>query len=794
MNLTDRLFYAMRKILFLWVRTEVINLAEIDTQKPVYYVLPTQSLSDHCTLEQECLRLGLPSSCAQNVLYLNSTNWFGRKKTRLEKLKQLMSDAQLHDIQIVPVTILWGRSRTREESLIKALLSATWSQIGTFQKSLMVILHGRQTLVQFSRAISLQEFIQDSPEPNKAAKKLTRILGVHFRLVRTAVIGPDLSHRRTLLNSLVFSPSVRHAIEIKSKNNKKLVKQTQKEARAIANEIAANYSYAILRFMDILLTWLWNKLYNGINTHHLDRLQEIAPHHEIVYVPCHRSHIDYLLLSYVLQRNGLMVPHIAAGINLNMPIVGAILRRSGAFFMRRTFTNKLYTAVFDEYMHKIIQRGYSIEYFIEGGRSRTGRLRPPKTGMLSFTLRSFLRDHKRSIAFMPVYISYEKIFEGSTYLNELRGQAKKDETLVDMLSTIKQLKENYGKVAVNFGQPIYLAEFMDSDIPNWHETNYMEDEKPSWMPALLDNLAITINQRINSAAVTNPTSLVALALLSAPQQALPEKTLLHLLDHYRMLLEKMPYSEEMVIAPGCSAEWVTHTEKEMQLLVRTPHVLGDMLQLTGETAVLMTYYRNNILHLFALPSVIACLFNNQAILSKAQITLFCETIYPYLQGELYLRWSIEELPNVIEKYLSVFAELGLIQRAGSRYRRNEAGTTIPINLSLLAQAILPTLERFYIAFTLLSVHGSGNLKISELEKSCQDIAERLSILHGLHAPEFCDKSLFTQFIQLLRDNRLLITNEDRKLVFGEVVDRIMTDAKLVLAEDIRLSILDMAKQ
>lgn len=794
MTIVDRLFHLFRQSLFLWVRTDVVNHSHIDPQKPVYYVLPLQSLSDHCVLEQECLRLGLPSSCQNNVIYLDSRHFFWRKKKLVDTLNQLLNQSQQHDVQIVPVTILWGRSRSTEKSMIKALLSTTWSQIGTVQKMLTVLLHGRLTLVQFSPFLSVADFLRETPYNEKAVKKLTRLLNVHFRRVRTAVIGPDFSHRRTLVNSLVYSPAVRKAIDAKAKHNPKLIKQNQKEARAFANEIAANYSYAILRFMEIILTWLWNKLYDGVDTYHLDRLQQIAPNNEIVYVPCHRSHIDYLLLSYVLQRNGLMVPHIAAGINLNIPIVGSILRRSGAFFMRRTFTNKLYTTVFDEYMHKIIQRGFSIEYFVEGGRSRTGRLRTPKTGMLSFTVRSFLRDHARPIAFVPVYIGYEKIFEGNTYLDELRGKTKKEESLWGMFASLKQLKDNYGKVAVNFGSPIYLNEFLSSAVASWNEIPYEDDARPTWLPALLDELAITINKRINSATVVNPTSLIALALLSAPQQALPEKTLLHLLNHYRILLEKIPYSEESVLAEGTSAQWITHAEKTMAFVTRTAHPMGDMLQLTGETAVLMTYYRNNILHLFALPSLIACLFNNQAVLSKIQIINFCQLLYPYLQGELYLRWSAEELPAAIENYLVVLAELGLIQRTGSRYRRNEAGTTIPINLSLLAQAILPTLERFYIVFTLLSVHGSGGLKTSELEQRCKGMAEQLSVLHGLNAPEFCDKSLFTQFIHLLRENRLLTTNDDKKLVFGEVVSHIMDDAKLVLDENIRLSILDMAKQ
>src|SRR5262249_10339652 len=154
-------------------------------------------------------------------------------------------------------------------------------------------------------------------------------------------------------------------------------------ARRYASEIAADYSYSVVRILERAFTWLWNRLYEGIDVRHLDRLGDVPPGSEIVYVPCHRSHIDYMLLGYVIYRNGLALPHIAAGLNLDLPIVGSILRRGGAFFIRRTFHgNALYTAVFRSYFRTILARGFPIKYFIEGTRSRTGRLLPPKLGLI----------------------------------------------------------------------------------------------------------------------------------------------------------------------------------------------------------------------------------------------------------------------------------------------------------------------------------------------------------------------------------------------------------------------------
>ncbi len=141
---------------------------------------------------------------------------------------------------------------------------------------------------------------------------------------------------------------------------------SERRARRYGHEIASNMTYPVLRFMDGLLRRLWNRLYDGVDVRGLAAIKPLAEDHTLVYVPCHRSHVDYLLLSYVLYQEGLMPPHIAAGRNLDMPLIGPLLRRGGAFFLRRSFRdNRLYATVFNEYLHRLIARGHPLEYFME---------------------------------------------------------------------------------------------------------------------------------------------------------------------------------------------------------------------------------------------------------------------------------------------------------------------------------------------------------------------------------------------------------------------------------------------
>src|SRR5690606_17675777 len=339
--------------------------------------------------------------------------------------------------------IYWGRSPEKESSWFKLLFLENWQVIGRTRKFFATILHGRNTLLRFSEPLALPAIIEDGAQPELAYRKTSRVLRVHFLQRRAATVGPDLPHRRTLVNHVLHDPVVRKVIATEAGDSRAMLERTNHKARKYAQEIAAHISYPTIRLIDHFLSWLWNRIYDGIVLNNVETLHEAAKGHEVVYVPCHRSHVDYLLLGYIVYHQGLSIPHTAAGINLNMPVIGSILRRGGAFFLRRSFRgNRLYAAVFNAYLHQILTRGHSIEYFVEGGRSRTGRLLPAKGGMLAMTVNSYLHAPRRPIVFVPVSFGYEKLIEGDSFISELSGAEKQKESLFGLMRSLRALKEN----------------------------------------------------------------------------------------------------------------------------------------------------------------------------------------------------------------------------------------------------------------------------------------------------------------------------------------------------------------
>ena len=810
LGLRSLILTLFRKILFLWVRTDVsgnsVEALGVDPEKPVCYVLQYSSLSSRLVLEQEVLRAGLPgaesSLPVKNgpnhsffFLYRRIGGLFRRRQTPVPtgEFRALVRHGLEHpeqDVQIVPVSLFWGRSPDKEKSLVKLLLSDTWSVAGRLQKFLIIMVHGRSTYVQFNQPLSLKQVIDEyRHSEERANRKLARILRTHFRRVRQAVLGPDLSHRRTLVGGLVRTQAVKEAIRETAARDDIPPEKVRAKAYKYADEIAASMSIVTIRFLEVVLSWLWNRIYNGIAINNIRVAKEEAQDNAVVYVPCHRSHIDYLLLSYVLYKNGLMPPHIAAGINLNMPIVGPILRRGGAFFMRRSFRdNPLYATVFNEYMHVMFSRGYSVEYFVEGGRSRTGRMLQPRPGMLSMTVRSFLRDHRKPIVFVPVYIGYEKVMEGRSYLGELRGKKKQKESVFAIAKTVRKLSNSFGQVAVNFGEAIPLAEVLNEVEPSWREEAYDSEYRPKWLNQAVSELSNRVASSINASVAVNPIGMTATVLLGTDRLAMDEGQLIRLMDQYADLLKAFPYADTITLPEGSGKDWVDYCEN-MGLITRQPQKLGDIIALEGSNAILMTYYRNNIQHLFALPSLIASLFENKNSLRRDKIEFLASVAYPYLKSELFLKYDAEEIDGVINQWIDVLLEKGLLfEEEEDRISRPEEGTDAMLRLRVLSRFIIQTLERYHIAIGILRKYGSGKITAGELEEQSTLLAERMSILFGLNAPEFFDKTLFRNFIANMQHNGVITTDDDGLLCYTDGLDEVAEDARLVLSVEKRQAI------
>ena len=802
----------LSRVLALWVRA-TLRPEDASTRLarpvPTCYVLERRNGSDFAILQRLCVRERLPRP-GRRLLALQlrgARSYFalqrsvGLWRSRLDRrppqllralIEQLRADPSL-DVTLVPAAVYWGRAPQKERSLIRLLLAEDWVIASRVRRFFTVLFNARNTTVQLGEPVSLRGLMEADGDAAATARRVARLLRMQFSHMRTARLGPDLSHRRTIVSEILRTRAVRAAAAQLARDQGKGARRAALlQARRFAEEIAADYSPIFISLMSMLLGRVLNRMYSGLVFQHGETLQDVAEGNEIIYVPCHRSTMDDILLPFAIYQRGYALPHIAAGINLNLPVVGRLMRKGGTFFMRRSFRgNALYTVVFMKYLAAMMGRGHPIEYFIEGGRSRTGRLLSPMTGMLSMTVRSYLREPRRPVVFMPVYFGYEKILEARTYIGELSGKPKEKESLGGLLRAIFRIfRQRLGRVYINLGEPIFLQALLERHAPQWQGRQFDDQNRPPWVNALVDELALGIMRNINAAAAVTPVNLLAIILLATPRQALLDADLQRQLDTMVEVLRAVHYSSRVTIAYEDARSTIDYGVK-LGVIMHERQRAGDVARMSAEQSVLATYYRNNVVHLFALPSLIACCFLGNAAMHTEAVQRLTLRIYPYIAAELFLRYSEEELPAVVGRTLAALERLQLLEFTDSLWRRPAPDSSAAMQLSLLAQTTIQTIERYYLAIALLIRAGSGAISQKVLEERCQLMAQRMTMLYGVNSPEFFDRTLFGNFIDLLRAREVVRLDQAGCLQFDDVLIRVAADAQLVLSEQLRHSILQV---
>jgi glycerol-3-phosphate O-acyltransferase len=737
-------------------------------KREIIYVLDKRSIADLLILEH-----GLTQSPAASfpspLMPLTIADWsingrafalnraWGGKITMQRYSRRLLQLVSMDEtiqaqIALVPVSIFWGRSLAPRGSWIEALTSDQRPATGGIKRFFALLFNRGDIHVCFGKPIPLEEIAKHDKGQNYAIRRTARLLRVLFKRQHEATLGPDFSHRRTLLSSITNSPRITQQIneslastEITEKYARK--KRTKLKAMAYrhAKKIASDMSYSSIRLFLIFLAWFWRRIYTGVDVRGLTSVKETTDTHTLVYVPSHRSHIDYLVLSYTLYRAGIMIPHIAAGDNLNMPVLGGFLRRGGAFFMRRSFRDDpLYAAVFDEYLYQVYNSGHCVEFFPEGGRSRTGRLLPVKYGLLKLSLTHQLQGLKKPLAFVPVYFGYEKVIEGGSYMDELRGANKKTESVLDLINGLKVIRQNFGQLQVNFGEPIKLDQ--------WLEQNTPAKENPATPinltnDALMKELGAHIMGSINAQATVNSVNLVALASLSIDQEVMEEKQIAEQSDCYMAILQAL-YGSRIFTHADITSQSSIEKVQALGLITKSTEKFGAVLHHAPFTALLMTWYRNNVLHLMALPSLIASLLvHRQEQISVKELEAMIALVFPFIVHELSI---INPVP--VEKVIRTLSDLGMVQIDNGDIMLPEQSTKPRIQLGILANLMNETLGRMCLV---LRFAEPGTKDRQALSLASEYSAEKISLLLGINGPEFFDQKLIGVFLDQLIERGLL---------------------------------------
>jgi len=799
----------LRWLLFLWVKVEVFPRDnppfEHDPDKATIYVLADRGLSDLLVLTQVTNDLRLPDplqripisglSKHHSIYSIASRSplidWLRRRKKQaplLQDLMQTLRQAGDLEIQIVPVSVYWGRPLAKQKHWLQVLFADTWAMAGRMRKFFTILFQGKNTHLIFSKPLDIQSIAKQC---DHSAETLHDFLLGQLTQQREATFGPQITSRKIMINDVLQVAECQQAIEAASHNQKISIKRARSKAMRYCREIFADCTQLTIEIMLRLLRYFWRRFYAGIDTYNLDLLKQTALTHQLVYVPCHRSHVDYLLLSYVIFIENLAIPYIAAGNNLDLPIIGRILRGGGAFFIRRSFKdNPLYSAVMRAYIDRLVALGVPLEYFVEGGRSRTGRMLKPKLGMLDMTVQAHIKSRSRPMSFIPVYIGYEKMIEGKSYIGELYGEKKKRESLFGALGAIFKLKGHFGRVTASFGNPIMLSEVLDQAIPDWQQRGEEIEQKPEWYSNAIVTLSERIMIEINRACVVNPVNLIATLLLATPRQSIDMQELIRQSKFLAELIKSIPAFCKLRISEAFDTQQIERIAQQGLLHIRQ-HSLGNIVYLKPEDAASMSYYRNNSLHTLIMPALVACCFTNTRQMAVPRLMKITRFLYPFLKSELHLEWSDGDLKDLVTGILSELVDQNVLVKTKTGYKRPDRSDAGFLRLMRLALIVQPVFERYYMTFIVIWKSAASPMPMVELEQYCHLLAQKISMIYGINAPDFFDRQLFRHFIETALDLDYLEKNDADGLVFAESFEHINPDIANLLSVEVRSTILSL---
>ena len=522
-------------------------------------------------------------------------------------------------IFIIPQLMFFGKTPPRSVPSLIDVLFGPEANPGLLRRLAILFKRPGSVFVEVSDPLNLKSFLAQKDHRDQGVENLAltlrRQLVVIINRHHQSITGPVLKSRDELKESILTGERLRTFMEYYSKKRDVPIYKVRKKADAYVEEIAAKYSAAMIKIMDVIIDWIAHNMFEGlsVNTEMLSKVKRMSQKGPLILIPCHKSHIDYLVLSYLLYNHNMPCPHIAAGKNLSFWPLGPIFRSGGAFFIRRTFKGALlYSKVFSEYIRKLLEEGFNIEFFIEGGRSRTGKMILPKLGLLSTLLNAFRERACEDMIFVPIYIGYDRVLEESAYLNELEGGSKEPENLLQVIRARKFLKKRYGKIYIKFHEPISFNGLLSQmDV-------HMDDLSAKEQNALCRNLGHRIINAINQITVITPYAVVAAAILNTTKKRFSSDHLMEHIETYMTYLadQRALLAETLILDQVGAIEQVLDTYVQRKFIERI--ALGAHADVSDHVYTVnenkrpnLAYYKNNCISFF-----VPAAFTSLAILDR----------------------------------------------------------------------------------------------------------------------------------------------------------------------------------
>jgi len=685
------------------------------------------------------------------------------------------------DPLLAPLRVAWEREKVpgKRENPVKELLTVGDPRDpGRLRQEWVLRRHPERCLIvagEPARASELRERWRSA-----CGADVGQTIGLAEFVSRQATLALERAERRLrgarykvprlVREDILSRPAFRGGLARLARELNQPEEKVARRAAGYLKEIAATHSPHVIDLTAHLIHSLYTQGYGESLRYDRARLEELyglTQRYPVVFLPSHKSNLDHLVLQYALHENGHPPNHTAGGINMNFFPVGPLVRRSGVFFIRRTFKdNPIYKFVLRQYIDYLIEKRFSLEWYIEGGRSRSGKLLPPRLGLLAYVVDSFRRGHAEDVYLIPVSIAYDQIQDVGDYVAEQRGGRKKKESFGWFLGVVRSIRRRYGNIHINFGEPLSLRQALaeiggSAEHDDAAGSNGAHAPDPDERALPLQKVAFEVAVRINHATPITPTSLLTLSLLGVGDKAVTldeiERSIANLLDYVKRRRLPATDAPDYELATRAGIQRALDSLAESGVVSVFREGLEPVYAIGADQHLTAAYYRNTIIHFFVNGAILelALLAAGEEGVADPAHELFEEAyrLRDLLKFEFFFAPREEFRRELVEELAVRQPDWERILRSAPADVRAAAVRLKPL---LAHRVIRPFLEAYQVVADMLCTLAPATaFDEGAFLSSCVALGKQYRLQRRIRSAESVSKVLFQTALSLARNRELL---------------------------------------
>ncbi len=682
-------------------------------------------------------------------------------------------------IFIFPEVVFWNRNPEKSGTILN---SEAVGDRGLISGTLTVWKSATPAFVRIGKPVNLKEALNAHPgdDVKHLARQIRNDLMDIYNYEKRSILGPQIKSQQEMMEKVLYHKNVLDVIQQEINEKGSSEKKLRQKAYKYFREIAADFSIVYIRFFKATNDYLFRKLFDAIHFDIEDfkKIREASNNGPLILVPSHKSHMDYIIISSIFYQNKLIPPHIFAGSNLTFFPMGKIFRRSGAFFVRRTFKGlNLYASVFKQYLKSLINEGYTIEFFIEGTRSRTGKVFQPKMGMLKYLIEAIDEGYNKDLVFAPLTVNYDRILEEKSYLKESKGKEKAKESTSGFIKSRKLIQRKYGNVYLGFNEPFTLSEVREQ---------FLKEKNITDIDLLTEELGYYIVKRINEAIVVTPFAITTAALLNTTARGFTRESIKNRINlilsylnktHYKLAehLQNNPdidaimdrvfksYAGDGIISKvDASTDAAQNGESQANETQIAEFQNQELYIIDHDQRGRVNVYKNSITHMTLPANIISLailITSSNGKTSKSKVSAEFEKIREMLSREFVYSDEINDTETILESTLSHFSSENVIKYEGKEILSDEAGIDI---LKFFAGMIQDYIESYLVVLNTVSDYSDTQVSRKDLAIAVRKRGTRMYHLSEIQCSESLSMISYNNAIDKFIDAGIMLQHGESK--------------------------------